>query len=59
METLLGDASKAKNKLGWTAKISFEELVKEMVMEDLKFAKINESIKKLNSNSINFNEPSK
>jgi GDPmannose 4,6-dehydratase len=59
VETLLGDASKAKNKLGWTAKISFEELVKEMVMEDLKFAKINESIKKLNSNSINFNEPSK
>jgi GDPmannose 4,6-dehydratase len=59
VETLLGDASKAKNKLGWTAKISFEELVKEMVMEDLKSAKINESIKKLNSNSINFNEPSK
>ena len=36
VETLLGDASKAKNKLGWKPKISFEDLVKEMVEEDLK-----------------------
>jgi GDPmannose 4,6-dehydratase len=36
VETLLGDASKAKEKLNWTAKISFEELVKEMADEDLK-----------------------
>ncbi|WP_339871554.1 GDP-mannose 4,6-dehydratase [uncultured Brevundimonas sp.] len=35
VETLLGDASKAREKLGWTPKISFEELVKEMVREDL------------------------
>ena len=39
VETLLGDASKAKQKLNWTAKISFEELVKEMVDEDLKLEK--------------------
>ena len=31
VEELLGDSSKAKEKLGWTAKISFTELVKEMV----------------------------
>ena len=38
VETLLGDPTKAKKKLGWTPKISFEEMVKEMVIEDLKLA---------------------
>ncbi len=41
VETLLGDSSKAKKKLNWSAKISFEDLVKEMVDEDLKLAKKN------------------
>ena len=41
VETLLGDASKAKDKLGWSPKISFEQLVKEMVDEDLKQVKKN------------------
>ena len=36
VESLLGDASKAKKDLGWEPKISFEELVKEMVEKDLK-----------------------
>lgn len=39
VETLLGDASKAKKKLNWVPKISFNQLVKEMVDEDLKLAK--------------------
>jgi GDPmannose 4,6-dehydratase len=38
VETLLGDSSKAKEKLGWETKISFEELVAEMVLSDLKSA---------------------
>ena len=38
VETLLGDASKARDKLNWTPKISFEQLVKEMIDEDLKLA---------------------
>jgi GDPmannose 4,6-dehydratase len=38
VETLLGDSSKAKKKLNWKPKISFEELVKEMIDEDLKLA---------------------
>ena len=38
METLLGDSTKAKEKLNWAPKISFIELVKEMVMSDLKEA---------------------
>lgn len=39
VESLLGDPSKAKEKLGWIAKISFEELVDEMVEYDLNEAK--------------------
>ena len=39
VETLLGDASKAKKKLNWSPKISFNQLVKEMIEEDLKIAK--------------------
>jgi GDPmannose 4,6-dehydratase len=39
VETLLGDASKAKAKLGWEPKISFESLVREMVQADLSAAK--------------------
>jgi GDPmannose 4,6-dehydratase len=39
VDTLLGDASKAKERLGWTPRISFNELVKEMVEKDLELAK--------------------
>ncbi len=46
VETLLGDPSKAKAKLGWTPTTTFEELVAEMVTEDLKLAKRDELIKK-------------
>ncbi len=36
VELLLGDASKAKDKLGWEAKTTFDELVVEMVESDLR-----------------------
>tara|TARA_B100001093_G_scaffold517306_1_gene598492 strand:+ start:4551 stop:5594 length:1044 start_codon:yes stop_codon:yes gene_type:complete len=39
VETLLGDATKAKKKLGWSPKVSFEKIVQEMIEEDLKLAK--------------------
>ncbi len=45
VETLLGDASKAKAKLGWVPKISFRELVAEMVREDLREAERHELVK--------------
>jgi GDPmannose 4,6-dehydratase len=45
VETLLGDAGKAKEKLGWVPKITFEELVSEMVREDLNIAKRDHLIK--------------
>jgi GDPmannose 4,6-dehydratase len=35
VQLLLGDASKAKEKLGWEPKISFEELVHNMVVNDI------------------------
>jgi GDPmannose 4,6-dehydratase len=46
VETLLGDSSKAWEKLGWKPKTSFEELVKEMVREDLKTAERDELTKR-------------
>ena len=46
VETLLGDPSKAKAKLGWTPKTSFAELVAEMVREDLKGAEKDELVKR-------------
>ena len=39
VETLLGDASKAKKKLGWSAEVTFPELVADMVESDLDLAK--------------------
>ena len=38
VETLLGDPTKAKEKLGWTPRTTFKELVAEMVVADLKDA---------------------
>jgi GDPmannose 4,6-dehydratase len=46
VETLLGDPSKAKEKLGWEPKITFDELVSEMVREDLKSAERDELVKR-------------
>jgi GDPmannose 4,6-dehydratase len=46
VETLLGDAGKAKAKLGWTPRTSFDELVAEMVREDLKSAERDELVKR-------------
>jgi len=39
VETLLGDATKAREKLGWVAEVGFPELVADMVESDLKVAK--------------------
>jgi GDPmannose 4,6-dehydratase len=46
VETLLGDPSKAKTRLGWAPRITFDELVSEMVREDLKSAQREALVKK-------------
>jgi len=56
VETLLGDATKARVKLGWTPKISFKELVAEMVREDLKTAERDELVKKHGYQAFDYNE---
>jgi len=45
VETLLGDPTLAREKLGWVPKVTFDELVAEMVQADLKSAKRDELIK--------------
>jgi GDPmannose 4,6-dehydratase len=56
VETLLGDPGKAKQKLGWTPKISFDELVSEMVREDLKSAERDELVKRHGHKVMNYFE---
>lgn len=56
VETLLGDPSKAHQKLGWKPRISFQELVAEMVREDLKSAERDELVKKHGYKAFDYHE---
>ena len=56
VETLLGDATKAKEKLGWVPRTSFVDLVKEMVREDLRGAERDELVKKHGYTTLERNE---
>ena len=56
VETLLGDPTKAKEKLGWVPKITFDELVAEMVREDLKAAERDELVKKHGYKAMDYHE---
>jgi GDPmannose 4,6-dehydratase len=56
VETLLGDPTKAKEKLGWGPKTTFDQLVAEMVREDLKFAERDELIKLHGYKAMDFHE---
>jgi GDPmannose 4,6-dehydratase len=56
VETLLGNPTKAKEKLGWAPRITFDELVAEMVREDLKSAKRDELIKQHGYKAMNYHE---
>ena len=56
VEALLGDPSKAKSKLGWSAKVSFEKLVEEMASEDLKAAERDELVKRHGHRPYDFHE---
>ena len=56
VETLLGDATKAKTKLGWTPQTSFGELVREMVQADLNAAERDELVKSHGYKPMDHNE---
>jgi GDPmannose 4,6-dehydratase len=56
VETLLGDPTKAREKLGWTPRIRFAELVSEMMREDLKSAERDELVKKHGYAAYDFHE---
>ncbi len=48
VNALLGNASKARDVLGWRPRTSFDELVKEMVVQDLKLAGVESAPKRSN-----------
>ncbi len=56
VETLLGNPTKAREKLGWMPKTTFKELVREMVREDLKSAERDELVKKHGFAAYNYHE---
>jgi GDPmannose 4,6-dehydratase len=56
VENLLGDSTKAREKLGWTPKTTFEELVVEMVREDIKIAERDELIKSHGYKAMDYHE---
>ena len=56
VETLLGDPSKAKEKLQWTPKVTFQELISEMIKEDFKSAQRDDLIKKHGYQAMDYNE---
>ena len=56
VETLLGDPSKAKEKLGWVPKISFDELVAEMVQADLSAAQRDDLVKSHGYQAMDYHE---
>jgi len=56
VETLLGDPTKAKEKLGWVPTTTFAELVSEMMREDLKSAERDELVKKSGYSTYDYHE---
>ena len=56
VDTLLGDPSKAKKKLGWSPKVTFKELVSEMVREDLKEAERDQLCKREGFKTFKYHE---
>jgi len=56
VETLLGDPTKAKEKLGWVPKITLAEMVAEMVREDLSIAQRDDLCRKEGFKTFDYNE---
>jgi GDPmannose 4,6-dehydratase len=56
VETLLGDPTKAREKLGWTAMITLDQMVSEMVREDLVLAEKDELCRREGFKTFDYNE---
>ena len=56
VDSLLGDASKARRKLGWKPRVKFPELVSEMVREDLILAERDELVKRHGHKAYDYHE---
>jgi len=56
VDSLLGDASKARKKLGWRPRVKFRELVTEMVQADFKLAERDELVKRHGHKTFERNE---
>ncbi len=56
VQTLLGDATKAREKLGWAAEVTFPELVREMVESDMELAKRDALIRKEGFKTYSYHE---
>ncbi len=56
VDTLIGDASKAKQSLGWNPRATFNELVSEMVREDLREAERDQFLKREGFRTFRYNE---
>ncbi len=56
VETLLGDPTKAREKLGWVPKVTFEEMVHEMMENDLALAKRDALVKEHGFKAFDYHE---
>ncbi|MEM7690948.1 MAG: GDP-mannose 4,6-dehydratase [Pseudomonadota bacterium] len=56
VETLLGDARRAREKLGWTPKTTLEELIEEMMQSDVELAKRDALVKRHGFKAFDYNE---
>ncbi|WP_343876588.1 GDP-mannose 4,6-dehydratase, partial [Cupriavidus pauculus] len=56
VETLLGDPTKAREKLGWTPRTTFAELVREMVEADFDLARRDSLVKEAGFKAFNYHE---
>jgi GDPmannose 4,6-dehydratase len=56
VETLLGDASRARERLGWTPRITLDELVREMVESDYSAARRDALVREAGFKAFNYHE---
>jgi len=56
VDLLVGDATKARDKLGWQPRISFEQLITEMVIEDFKLAQQDLHYRQTGFDTFNYHE---